>query len=140
MMRFFREGMLEMIGEGVDLLFANEEEAQELTETQDTEQMVEGLKTYAKTFAVTLGAEGALVFDGNELHQIAPNPVTAIDTLGAGDMFAGAFLYGLTHGFGYVESGKLASLASSKIVTQFGPRLSTQDCLDILQQYNSGNS
>jgi len=140
MLRFFRAGMLEMIGEGVDLLFANEEEAQELTETQDTEQMVECLKTYAKTFAVTMGAAGALVFDGKELHQIAPNSVTAIDTLGAGDMFAGAFLYGLTHGYGYVEAGQLASLASSQIVTRYGPRLSTQDSLDILHQYNSGNS
>jgi sugar/nucleoside kinase (ribokinase family) len=140
MMRFFREGMLEMIGDGVDLLFANEEEAQELTETEYPEQMVERLKAYAKTFAVTMGAKGALVFDGEELHQIAPNPVTAVDTLGAGDMFAGAFLYGLTHGYGYVESGQLASLASSKIVTQFGPRLSTEESLHILQQYNSGNS
>lgn len=140
MMRFFRDGMLQMIGEGVDLLFANAEEAQELTGTADTEQMVERMKAYARTFAITTGADGALVFDGQELYQIAPNPVTAIDTLGAGDMFAGAFLYGLTHGYGYVESGRLASLASSKIVTQYGPRLSTVECLDVLHQFNSGNS
>jgi sugar/nucleoside kinase (ribokinase family) len=140
MMRFFREGMLEMIGEGVDLLFANEEEASELTETEDLDLLVERMKTYANTFAVTRGAQGALVYDGETLHHIQPNPVTAIDTLGAGDMFAGAFLYGLTHGYGYVESGQLASLASSKIVTQYGPRLSTQDSLEVLQQFNSGNS
>lgn len=138
MMRFFRDGMLEMIGEGVDLLFANEEEAQELTETDDIELMVERLKNYAKTFAVTLGAQGALVFDGEDLHQIRANPVTAVDTLGAGDMFAGAFLYGLTHGYGYEESGQLASLASARIVTQFGPRLSAQQSLEILKQFNSG--
>ncbi len=138
MMRFFRDGMLEMIGEGVDLLFANEEEAQELTETDDIDLMVERLKNYAKTFAVTLGAQGALVFDGEDLHQIKANPVTAVDTLGAGDMFAGAFLYGLTHGYGYEESGQLASLASAQIVTQFGPRLSAQQSLEILKQFNAG--
>jgi sugar/nucleoside kinase (ribokinase family) len=140
MMRFFRDGMLEMIGDGVDLLFANEEEAQELTGSDDTEKMVEQLKTHAKTFAVTMGASGSLVYDGEDLHEITPYPVTAIDTLGAGDMFAGAFLYALTHGYGYDAAGRLASMASSKIVTQYGPRLKTSDTLEILQQFNTGNS
>lgn len=140
MLRFFREGMLEMIGDGVDLLFANEEEAKELTETEDLSEMVDRLKTYATRFAITRGASGALVFDGLALHDIAPYPVKAIDTLGAGDMFAGAFLYGLTHGLDYPQAGKLASLASSHIVTRFGPRLSTDETLGLLQQFNSGNS
>ena len=47
----------------------------------------------------------------------------AIDTNGAGDMFAGAFMYGITHQHSYAEAGKLASLASSHVVTQWGPRL-----------------
>ena len=50
-------------------------------------------------------------------------PITAVDTNGAGDLFAGAFMYGLTHGLNFEESGKLASKASSLIVSQFGPRL-----------------
>jgi len=49
--------------------------------------------------------------------------VQAVDTNGAGDMFAGAFLYGLTHGHSFAYTGKLASLASSKVVSKFGPRL-----------------
>jgi len=84
----------------------------------------------AGTFAITLGAKGAVVFDGQALINIDANPVTAVDTNGAGDLFAGAFMYGLTHGLNFEESGKLASKASSQIVSQFGPRLA-------LAQYKS---
>ena len=56
----------------------------------------------------------------------------AVDTNGAGDMFAGAFLYGITHGHSYAEAGKLASLASSRVVTQFGPRLEPKQSQKVL--------
>ena len=55
--------------------------------------------------------------------SIAPNTVKAVDTNGAGDLFAGAFMYGLTHGMTFEQAGNLASKASSQIVSQFGPRL-----------------
>ena len=47
----------------------------------------------------------------------------AIDSVGAGDAFAGGFLYGINNGLDYEESGKLASALSSKVVTKLGPRL-----------------
>jgi len=139
MMLYFRDGMMEMIGDGVDLLFANEEEALELSKSKDIEETINVLKNYAKTFAITRGKEGAIIFDGSELHYIKPHTVDAVDTLGAGDMFAGAFLYGLTHAMDYCEAGQLASLASSRIVTQFGPRLHTEQTLELLLAYKAGN-
>jgi sugar/nucleoside kinase (ribokinase family) len=81
----------------------------------------------AKEFAITRGGKGSLVFDGQELIEIEPIKVKAIDTVGAGDMYAGAFLYGLTHGMSFAESGNLASLAASRIVTSFGPRLEAEE-------------
>jgi sugar/nucleoside kinase (ribokinase family) len=139
MMMYFRDGMMEMIGDGVDMLFANEEEAFELSGSKDIERTIEVMGNYAETFAITRGKEGAVIYDGHEIHYIAPHHVDAVDTLGAGDMFAGAFLYGLTHAMDYREAGKLASLASSKIVTQFGPRLQTAQTLELLQAFKAGN-
>ncbi len=139
MMMYFREGMLEMIGDGVDLLFANEDEAFALSTSTNLEQTIQQLKQYAKTFVITRGKEGAVVFDGESVINIKPNTVDALDTLGAGDMFAGAFLYGLTHAMDYSEAGQFASLASSKIVTQFGPRLETQQTLELLKTFKAGN-
>ena len=88
-----------------------------------TESAAEGLKRYAHAFAITQGAKGALVFDGKQFHNIAPHPVKAIDTNGAGDMFAGAFLYAITHGHNYQTAGRLASRASAEVVKDFCPRL-----------------
>ena len=138
MVIFFREGMLEMIGDGVDLLFANEDEALELAQTKDFDEAIQVIKGLARTFAITRGKNGAVVFDGENLIEIAGHRVDAIDTLGAGDLFAGAFLYGLSQGMSFKQSGDLASLASSKIVTQYGPRLQASDTKAILTKFRAG--
>jgi len=127
MVQFFHDGLQEMVGDGVDLLFCNEDEAMSYTKKDTVEAAIDALKPVAKTFAVTLGSKGALLFDGEKEIHIEPNAVTAIDSNGAGDMFAGAFLYAITHGKSYEEAGKLASLASSKVVSQFGPRLPLEE-------------
>ncbi|MEO0014013.1 MAG: hypothetical protein RLZZ535_2402 [Cyanobacteriota bacterium] len=134
MVKFFKSGLLEIIGSGVDFLFANEGEALLMAETEDFDEAIEYLKTLAKRFAVTRGASGSVVFDGEQLIEIEPFPVKAIDTVGAGDMYAGAFLYGLTNGMSYAEAGRLASLASSKIVTTLGARMKTADVQNLLDQ------
>ncbi len=127
---YFRSGFTETIGDGIDLLFCNEAEALSYTDKASIDDAAEVIKTFSKTFAITLGAEGAIVYDGSELIHIAANATRAVDTNGAGDLFAGAFMYGLTHGKSYQDAATLASKASSIIVSQFGPRLK-------LEQYRS---
>jgi sugar/nucleoside kinase (ribokinase family) len=134
MAKFFRSGLLEMIGAGVDLLFANESEAFELAGTQDLAETVKYLKTISKTFALTLGSKGSLIFDGQTLLEIAPFPVQAIDTVGAGDMYAGGVLYGITNGMDWATAGRLGSLSSSQLVTTLGARMATADLQSLLQE------
>lgn len=131
MVKFFREGLKEMIGDGVDLLFCNESEACAFTDQEDLQVVKEKLKSVAKTFVITLGERGAVIFDGEKFIDIAPVPVKAIDSNGAGDMYAGAFMYAVTHQHGFEAAGKLASAAASKVVSQFGPRLRTDVALEI---------
>jgi len=132
MVQFFGDGLKEMIGSGVDLLFCNEEEAKGFAASESLDDAVEALKQVAKSFAITLGSEGALLFDGEQTHKVAPHKVDAVDTNGAGDAFAGAFLYGLSQGYDFAKAGKLASLTSAKVVSQFGPRLNKADYLAAL--------
>lgn len=131
MVKFFKDGLNEMIGEGVDLLFCNESEACAFTETDDILIARERLKKVAKTFVITLGENGAVIFDGETYIDIEPYPVKAVDSNGAGDMYAGAFLYGITHHNNYASAGRLASMAASRVVSQFGPRLKTEVALEI---------
>lgn len=138
MVRFFKEGLNEVIGSGVDLLFCNEEEALTYAKTDDILIAREKLKKVAKTFVITLGKHGAMIFDGNKFLDIAPYKVDAIDTNGAGDSYAGAFLYGITHGYNYEQSGDLASLASSKVVSKIGPRLDWHQVKEVLNHVSQG--
>ena len=126
----FRDGFTDTIGNGIDLLFCNEAEALSYTQKETVDDAIDVIKTFSKTFAITLGAKGAVVYDGSEQISIDAHPVTAVDTNGAGDLFAGAFIYGLTRGMSFQQAGNLASKASSQIVSQFGPRLK-------LEQYQS---
>jgi sugar/nucleoside kinase (ribokinase family) len=132
MVQFFKDGLKEMIGQKVDLLFCNEAEARSWAGTDDLDQAIESIKQIASTFAITLGGKGALVYDGKHAIEISSHPVKAIDSNGAGDMFAGAFLYGITHGHSFYEAGNIASLAAAKVVSQFGPRLNAEEHKEIL--------
>ncbi len=132
MVQFFKNGLKEMIGEKVDLLFCNEAEAMSWSETDNLESAIESLTLVANTFAITCGAKGAIVFDGQHQIDIAAHETKAVDSNGAGDMFAGAFLYAITHGFSFSDAGNIASLAASKVVSQFGPRLPVAEHKDIL--------
>lgn len=132
MAKFFKQGLLEMIGPGVDFLFANESEAFQMADTQDLNTAIKHLKTLTKGFAITRGPKGSLIFDGEQLIEIAPFPVKAIDTVGAGDMYAAAVLYGITHGMDWAQAGRLGSLASAKLVTTLGARMATADVQALL--------
>ena len=132
MVKYFKKEMEEIVGASVDLLFCNEEEAMLFTSTNNIMEARQELKKVAKKFAITQGANGAMIYDGDTFIDIEPYQVKAVDANGAGDMFAGAFLYGITHGHSYAEAGKIASLASSKVVSKFGPRLEWHQAKEVL--------
>ncbi len=135
MVNFFKDGLNDMVGDGVDLLFCNRQEALTWAGTDTIEAAADAIRSVAKTFAITLGAEGALVFDGNDMHRIDSYPTRAIDSNGAGDMFAGAFLYALTHGHDFPTAGSFASRAAARIVSHFGPRLDADTHGEILSAH-----
>lgn len=134
MVQFFRGGLEEMLGDGVDLLFANDAEAMAWTDKEDINEAIKALESIAKTVVVTLGSEGAAVNTGGNIIRIPATKTKAIDTNGAGDMFAGAFLYGITHGMDHATAGKLASASAATTVSHFGPRISSQQHQDLLKK------
>lgn len=131
MVHYCNDGLTEMIGNGVDLLFCNESEAFAFTKTNTISEAAAALKKIAKAFAITLGPKGAFLYDGNKDIYVVTTPVEAIDTNGAGDLFAGAFLYAINSGISYPEAAKLGCAASSLLVTQFGARLRKEQALEV---------
>ena len=135
MVEFFREGLCEMMGERVNLLFCNRDEALTWADSDKLEDAIAALKRVADTFVITLGGDGALTYDGSELAEIPPHRVEAVDTNGAGDMFAGAFLYAITRGEDFPTAGRFASLAAGRIVANYGPRLPAADHVALRDEF-----
>lgn len=133
MIQFCRAGLEAMIGDGLDYLFANEEEAQTWCATQDLPSIVSALAPLARTVCLTRGPKGCLVLQDGQVHEVAAVPTQAIDTNGAGDMFAGTFLYGVTQGWGAERAAALANRTASAVVSQHGNRLVREQMQDLLK-------
>jgi len=124
---FCGDGLAEIIGEGVNLLFCNVDEAKAYSKQDNLQDAIVVLDKLAETLVITLGSEGSLIINSNEQVKIEGVQVKAVDTNGAGDLFAGAFLHALANGATLKNAGELASFASAQLVTQFGPRLSVDN-------------
>jgi sugar/nucleoside kinase (ribokinase family) len=113
----------ELLSGGIDYLFCNEDEVEAYTGLKLSEAALKKLQPVAKTIVATQGARGILGMHDNRVVEVATTPVKPLDTNGAGDMIAGAFLFGMSQGYSYEKSAKLANKCAGKVVCQFGPRL-----------------
>jgi sugar/nucleoside kinase (ribokinase family) len=132
MVEFFKQGFDDLAEAGVDLVFCNEDEARLWTASRSREEAMTRLKSICPRVAMTCGNDGAMIYDGDAVTLVPGFPVKAIDTTGAGDMFAGAFLYGINHGMSYVQAASIANKAASLLVTNFGARMLAADVKALL--------
>ena len=124
LVNMIRDEIWELITGPVDLFFCNEEEAKSLTGEDDPIAAATKIHEHAENVALTLGKAGSIIMHGGESNPIEGVEVSAIDTTGAGDMYAGALLYGITNGMTWKQAGGLASHAAGRVVSQLGARLS----------------
>jgi sugar/nucleoside kinase (ribokinase family) len=109
--------------EQADLLFCNAVEACAVANASAPGEAFEKLKTIVPNAVVTDGPNGAFVrYEGVEAH-VAAYPCEPRDLTGAGDMFAGAFLYGITHSVPPARAARAANFLAMKVITQVGARL-----------------
>ena len=123
MIQFCKAGLDAMLGDGVDYLFCNQEEAQVWCGSQDLNLVKESLKKLAKMVCLTRGPDGSEIITAQASWHVPAEKVKAIDTNGAGDMFAGAFLYAITRGYSPEQAANLGNHAAAAVVSQHGNRL-----------------
>ena len=127
MINFCRAGLDAMVGTpetgSLDYLFCNEEEAQVWCASQDMALICQQLSQQARVVCLTRSAKGCVVIEGAKRTEVPAAQVKAIDTNGAGDMFAGAFLYAVTHGYSHAQAAMLANKCAGRVVSQVGNRL-----------------
>lgn len=119
----FRDEFWELIKGPVDLLFCNLDEARSLTGKEDAIDCAHEIHRHAADVALTLGEDGSLLMHDGKTTPIESVPTTAIDTTGAGDMYAAGLLWGITNGLSWQKAGHIASHAAARIVAQLGARL-----------------
>ena len=129
-----RESFLKLVGNHIDILFANDDEIKALYKTSSLNTAIEELKKTCDLAAITIGKKGSILISSGKEINIDPFIFgKAIDTTGAGDLYAGGFLKGLADGLKPEISARIGSICAGHIVTQLGSRSNT----DLLNLINS---
>ncbi|NJN52766.1 MAG: adenosine kinase [Gammaproteobacteria bacterium] len=122
MVAHFRTSLMKMLGNGVDHLFCNEEEALDWAHTDRLDIAANELKDIAKSVNITIGARGSLVVNGRQHREVGGFSVRPLDTNGAGDIYAGACMYGWCQGMPAEEAARFGNFAASRLITRYGAR------------------
>ncbi|MCP4220320.1 MAG: adenosine kinase [bacterium] len=107
----------------IDIVFANEEEAKAFTGKSTPMEALDAIAEKCEIAIVKIGKDGSLIKSGTETCRIPPIKVKAIDTTGAGDLFASGFFYGLSAGHPMEVCGKIGSITSGNIVEVIGAKM-----------------
>ncbi len=119
-------GFLKHIVENyVDIVFANEEEAKAFTGLE-ADEAIHALPNISKIAIVKVGKKGSLIKTENKLYTAGIIPVKAIDTTGAGDLYASGFLSGLAHNKSIEECARLGALLAGKVIENLGAKISEE--------------
>ena len=119
----FRRGFIELIGSSVDVLFANEHELCSLFETEDLDEACRRISSMCEVTTVTRGKLGSLIVSGGETVCADARPVdSVVDTTGAGDAYAGGFLYAFTAGLSLERCARIGNIAAAEVISHMGAR------------------
>ncbi len=117
-----RKDFRKLIDDGlIDILFANEEEAG-ILEDSDPASAIETLGKDVPLLVVTRGPQGAIAIRDGERFETAALPTTVVDTTGAGDLFAAGFLSGHLQGESVTRCLEMGAVAAAEVVSHFGAR------------------
>lgn len=123
MVEFCRDGLEQMLGNGINQLFCNEEEALAWANTDRLDVAIAELKDIAPEVYVTLGAKGSLAVSADGVGEAPGVAVQPVDTTGAGDIYAGACLAARCQDASPLEAARFANQCAAELVTHYGARL-----------------
>ncbi|MEX1012220.1 MAG: adenosine kinase [Waddliaceae bacterium] len=121
----------------VDIVFANEDEAREIKQTSN-HSACDFLRSLVQVAIVMQGADGCLVGDPNGVKHYPAFTVEAIDTTGAGDLFAAGFLHGYLKGMPLEMCAKIGALLGSAVVLEIGAEIPKTKWASLLNHMKCG--
>jgi len=116
-----REFLADIVRDYVDILIANEDEARAFTGQSDPDKALAALGREAQMAVLKLGPQGSrIVVDGRVVNVPAQGDGRAVDTTGAGDLWAAGFLFGLVAGYSLEKSGAIGSACGYEVCQVMG--------------------
>ena len=119
----FRDDFQRVVTDYCDLLFCNADEVRQFLEIDSLDECAKKLGEMVDLAFITDSDKGCLVVNQKTVTTVEGFPVKPLDTVGAGDAFAGGVLYGLTNGYSNVQAARWGNYLGSAIVQIQGPRL-----------------
>lgn len=107
-----------------DVLFCNADEARQFCQTESLDECAAILGELVSLVFLTHSEHGCYVVRDRQAQHVPGFPIRPLDTVGAGDAFAGGVLYGLTHGWNERAAARWGNYIASRVVATTGPRLS----------------
>lgn len=120
----------EIIEKYINIIFANEEESKSIT-GEDPEKALHILGELVDIAIVKIGKKGSMVKKGNDIFKAGVRKANAIDTTGAGDLFASGFLYGYINNYPFEKCAELGSITSGYVVETLGAKMSSETWTNI---------
>ena len=133
----FEKELKELIKDKCNLIFCNEAEAKEFSHANNQTDIFDYFKNYTANLLITKGSQGCVGYSEDKIIIVPGFEVAAIDTNGAGDMFAGAVLSELIKLKSLEEAAKFGCFSASKIVQNSGPRLAKEEYAKIMESFSS---
>jgi fructokinase len=117
-----RAGFRKLIGDGIDILFANEAEICSLYERGEALAAAAQAAAEVPLVIVTRSEAGSVILSGGETIEIPAEPIEVVDTTGAGDAYAAGFLAAYTKGQPLAVAGTLGARAAALAISRIGAR------------------
>lgn len=131
----YRDRLVEYLPGRIDLIFGNEEELSRLTGySGPPEGLAAAARRFAPIVALKIGRRGCVVASEEGVAHVEGFTVDARDTTGAGDAYAGGFLYAMVTGSNLKEAARLANRLAAAVVTVQGCRYTDLDAAAILRE------
>ena len=133
--KYFRDNLLKLFNNKSYIIFCNEQEALNFSETTNLSQAQNFLKEITDIYIITLGSKGAICYDGTDTYKVEGLDVDSKDFTGAGDMFLGSFMHKYDDG-NFLESLSFANFSASKIIQIYGAKFNNKsDYQNLLENF-----
>jgi sugar/nucleoside kinase (ribokinase family) len=112
-----------VVSEYCDVIFCNADEVRSFFKEESLSECARKMSEISDLALITNGAKGCMVVENKQIVEVPGFPVKAIDTVGAGDAFAGGVLFGITNGLSAAQAARCGNYLASRVVQIHGPRL-----------------